>query len=283
MTHSDEYKPMGMSSTQNITYVSNRRMLLHSKAAQHSPCAKPRNSARPPAARPPAGVPPVCICCCRPPRMRLLPHHPCCCFAPPTSNLALPVWLHAFFLPDERGPPGHRPGGPASDRWAASGQGAGAGPGLGGGASGRTVAGRVSPHPRRSRRRPSLFFRASVPCMRPHCASRSACSTGWLCPARLSSLLLCSQAAAVPGVALSCPSGPALLFRPAGSSRMFNWVDYDGTATQRKGPSIVGSWPAWWQLAPDCAFEVDGAGCWPASVVRRCFLMLASCRVVWWR
>ena len=43
---------------------------------------------------------------------------------------------------------------------------------------------------------------------------------------------------------------------PAGSSRMFNWMDYDGSASQRTGPSIVGSWPTWWQLAPDCAFEV---------------------------
>lgn len=37
---------------------------------------------------------------------------------------------------------------------------------------------------------------------------------------------------------------------------MFNWLDYDGSATQRTGPTIVGSWPAWWQLAPDCSYEV---------------------------
>lgn len=39
---------------------------------------------------------------------------------------------------------------------------------------------------------------------------------------------------------------------------MFNWLDYDGSATGRSGPSIVGAWPSWWQLAPDCAYEVGG-------------------------
>ncbi len=38
---------------------------------------------------------------------------------------------------------------------------------------------------------------------------------------------------------------------------MFNWQDYDGSATQRTGPTIVGSWPSWWQLAPDCSYEVS--------------------------
>jgi hypothetical protein len=47
---------------------------------------------------------------------------------------------------------------------------------------------------------------------------------------------------------------------PPGSSRMFNWVDYDGSATQRSTPSIVGSWPSWWNLAPDCSYEVR-SGC----------------------
>ncbi|PRW44355.1 G8 domain-containing [Chlorella sorokiniana] len=40
-----------------------------------------------------------------------------------------------------------------------------------------------------------------------------------------------------------------------GSSRMFNWLDYDGSSTQRTGPTIVGSWPNWWQIAPDCTYE----------------------------
>ncbi|KAL4433088.1 hypothetical protein ABPG77_006515 [Micractinium sp. CCAP 211/92] len=43
--------------------------------------------------------------------------------------------------------------------------------------------------------------------------------------------------------------------KQTGSSRMFNWQDYDGSATQRTGPTIVGSWPSWWQLAPDCSYE----------------------------
>lgn len=37
---------------------------------------------------------------------------------------------------------------------------------------------------------------------------------------------------------------------------MFNWLDYDGSSTQRTGPTIVGSWPTWWQIAPDCTYEV---------------------------
>ncbi|KAI7839068.1 hypothetical protein COHA_007210 [Chlorella ohadii] len=45
-----------------------------------------------------------------------------------------------------------------------------------------------------------------------------------------------------------------------GSSRMFNWLDYDGTSTQRTSPTIVGSWPSWWQIAPDCTFEVGRDG-----------------------
>ena len=39
---------------------------------------------------------------------------------------------------------------------------------------------------------------------------------------------------------------------------MFNWLDYDGSSTQRTSPTIVGSWPTWWQLAPDCTYEVGG-------------------------
>lgn len=39
---------------------------------------------------------------------------------------------------------------------------------------------------------------------------------------------------------------------------MFNWLDYDGSSTQRTSPAIVGSWPTWWQLAPDCTYEVGG-------------------------
>ena len=41
---------------------------------------------------------------------------------------------------------------------------------------------------------------------------------------------------------------------------MFNWLDYDGTSTQRTSPTIVGSWPSWWQIAPDCTFEVGRDG-----------------------
>lgn len=37
---------------------------------------------------------------------------------------------------------------------------------------------------------------------------------------------------------------------------MFNWVDYDGSATQRSTPAIVGSWPSWWNLGAGCAYEV---------------------------
>ncbi|KAI3428632.1 hypothetical protein D9Q98_007455 [Chlorella vulgaris] len=43
--------------------------------------------------------------------------------------------------------------------------------------------------------------------------------------------------------------------RQTGSSRMFNWLDYDGSATQRPTPSIVGSWPDWWNLDAGCTYE----------------------------
>lgn len=43
---------------------------------------------------------------------------------------------------------------------------------------------------------------------------------------------------------------------------MFNWQDYDGSATQRTGPTIVGSSPSWWQLAPECVYEVGWGSRW---------------------
>lgn len=33
-------------------------------------------------------------------------------------------------------------------------------------------------------------------------------------------------------------------------------ADYDGSATQRPTPSIVGSWPDWWNLDAGCTYEV---------------------------
>jgi hypothetical protein len=72
-----------------------------------------------------------------------------------------------------------------------------------------------------------------------------------------------------PSPSRPCPSAPARVRArppppppptPPGSSRMFNWVDYDGSATLRSTPTIVGSWPSWWNLAPDCSYEVR-SGC----------------------
>lgn len=65
------------------------------------------------------------------------------------------------------------------------------------------------------------------------------------------------------------PPPPAPPARPPGSSRMFNWLDYDGSATGRAGPSIVGSWPSWWQLAPDCTYEVGGRAAGPGGRASR--------------
>jgi hypothetical protein len=41
---------------------------------------------------------------------------------------------------------------------------------------------------------------------------------------------------------------------------MFNWLDYDGSSTQRTRPTIVGSFPSWWHLGPDCSYEVRAGG-----------------------
>ncbi|KDD75714.1 hypothetical protein H632_c535p0, partial [Helicosporidium sp. ATCC 50920] len=43
--------------------------------------------------------------------------------------------------------------------------------------------------------------------------------------------------------------------KPTGSSRMFNFLDFDGSATEQETPQIVGSWPEWWHLADDCFFQ----------------------------
>jgi hypothetical protein len=41
-----------------------------------------------------------------------------------------------------------------------------------------------------------------------------------------------------------------------GSSRMANWLDYDGSSIQSKQPAIVGSWPSWWNVGPGCQYNV---------------------------
>lgn len=33
-------------------------------------------------------------------------------------------------------------------------------------------------------------------------------------------------------------------------------ADYDGSSSQRTGPTIAGAWPSWWQIADDCSYEV---------------------------
>ena len=40
-----------------------------------------------------------------------------------------------------------------------------------------------------------------------------------------------------------------------GASRMFNFIDFDGSATQEGFPTIVGSNLPWWNICSDCRFE----------------------------
>ncbi|KAG1679774.1 hypothetical protein FOA52_012685 [Chlamydomonas sp. UWO 241] len=42
-----------------------------------------------------------------------------------------------------------------------------------------------------------------------------------------------------------------------GASRYFNWIDWDGSASRRGKPTIIGSWPLWWQLDSGC--ETDSS------------------------
>ncbi|KAG2483425.1 hypothetical protein HYH03_017681 [Edaphochlamys debaryana] len=47
-----------------------------------------------------------------------------------------------------------------------------------------------------------------------------------------------------------------------GAGRYFNWIDHDGSATLRGRPSVVGSWPSWWRLGPECSAQ---QGLWGAT------------------
>lgn len=48
-------------------------------------------------------------------------------------------------------------------------------------------------------------------------------------------------------------------YRDTGASRYFNFLDHDGTATWRPKPSMMLSYPGWWQVGPDCSYEVRRA------------------------
>ncbi|KAG2427679.1 hypothetical protein HXX76_012328 [Chlamydomonas incerta] len=55
--------------------------------------------------------------------------------------------------------------------------------------------------------------------------------------------------------------GRALVSNPpqsTGASRFFNWIDHDGSATLRGRPTLVASWPTWWNLGPDCSWQPLG-------------------------
>ncbi|GLC70469.1 hypothetical protein PLESTF_000985100 [Pleodorina starrii] len=59
--------------------------------------------------------------------------------------------------------------------------------------------------------------------------------------------------------------GRALVNNPpvaTGAGRYFNWIDTDGTATLRGRPTLVGSWPTWWNLGPDCTYQPLGNVYW---------------------
>ncbi|KXZ46641.1 hypothetical protein GPECTOR_42g852 [Gonium pectorale] len=67
------------------------------------------------------------------------------------------------------------------------------------------------------------------------------------------------------GIAYRNVDGRALVNNPpvdTGAGRYFNWIDHDGSATLRGKPSLVTSWPAWWNLGPDCAWQPTGDVYW---------------------
>jgi hypothetical protein len=74
--------------------------------------------------------------------------------------------------------------------------------------------------------------------------------------------LSAARKAVLPEPALLLPCLLHPFAATAGSARMFNWLDYDGSSTQRTGPTIVGSFPSWWHLAPDCSYEARGGRAW---------------------
>lgn len=43
--------------------------------------------------------------------------------------------------------------------------------------------------------------------------------------------------------------------KETGSSRMFNFVNMDGTVVNDSTPTIVGAWPDWWEIADSCRYE----------------------------
>ncbi|GIL62495.1 hypothetical protein Vafri_16705, partial [Volvox africanus] len=47
-----------------------------------------------------------------------------------------------------------------------------------------------------------------------------------------------------------------------GAGRYFNWIDTDGTATLRGRPTLIGSWPSWWNLDSDCSYQSLGNVHW---------------------
>ncbi|KAK9805518.1 hypothetical protein WJX72_002989 [[Myrmecia] bisecta] len=51
----------------------------------------------------------------------------------------------------------------------------------------------------------------------------------------------------------------------AGSSRFANWLDTDGSAVQRPGAAIVGSWPEWWHLSSAYCNYQDAWNAWVCS------------------
>ncbi|GFH17512.1 uncharacterized protein HaLaN_14167, partial [Haematococcus lacustris] len=62
------------------------------------------------------------------------------------------------------------------------------------------------------------------------------------------------------GVTLKNIDWNALIHNPVmqtGSSRYFNWLDWDGTVTQRFRPTVIASWPRWWQLDDDCYYKQE--------------------------
>ncbi|KAJ9518721.1 hypothetical protein QJQ45_018693 [Haematococcus lacustris] len=62
------------------------------------------------------------------------------------------------------------------------------------------------------------------------------------------------------GVTLNNIDWNALIHNPVmqtGSSRYFNWLDWDGTVTQRFRPTVIASWPRWWQLDDDCYYKQE--------------------------
>ena len=55
-----------------------------------------------------------------------------------------------------------------------------------------------------------------------------------------------------------------------GSSRFFNWVDYDGSGTLRENPTLVTGWPSWWKVQRPAGTPLEFFHLGSRSDIRSC-------------